>query len=190
MFAGTRSVSQSTAVCFFASSCVTTSKLRLSHNICRKRGVRGVFVMPCYAYYQVASVVCYAVLCHGRVRACNVCIQRVPWYVVVRPGYILLSRLPFQYLSKLTEWFRSRAPDEIREKRFPSRGKNKAWALDTRHTALNGDIKPAWTLMCTSNGNYISDHSGTCVKNVSCVSTCDLCGTALEHKSHNGKRRI
>ena len=64
---------------FFASSCVTTSKLRLSHNIChRKRGVRGVFVMPCYAYYQVASVVCYAVLCHGRVRACNVCIQRVP----------------------------------------------------------------------------------------------------------------
>ena len=68
MFAGTRSVSQSTAVCFFASSCVTTSKLRLSHNIChRKRGVRGVFVMPCYAHCQVASVVCYAVSCHGRV---------------------------------------------------------------------------------------------------------------------------
>ena len=38
---------------FFASSCVTTSKLRLSHNIChRKRGVRGV-----------SPVVCYAVLC-------------------------------------------------------------------------------------------------------------------------------
>ena len=36
------------------------------------------FVMPCYAHGQVASVVCYAVLCHGRVRACNVCIQRVP----------------------------------------------------------------------------------------------------------------
>ena len=32
------------------------------------------FVMPCYAHRQVASVVCYAVLCHGR----NVCIQRVP----------------------------------------------------------------------------------------------------------------
>ena len=70
MFAGTRSVSQSTAVCFFASSsCVTTRKLRLSHNIChRKRGVRGVLVMPCYAHCQVASVVCYAVLCHGRVQ--------------------------------------------------------------------------------------------------------------------------
>ena len=25
------------------------------------------FVMPCYAHGQVASVVCYAVLCHGRV---------------------------------------------------------------------------------------------------------------------------
>ena len=25
------------------------------------------FVMPCYAHRQVASVVCYAVLCHGRV---------------------------------------------------------------------------------------------------------------------------
>ena len=80
---------------FFASSCVTTSKLRLSHNIChRKRGVRGVLVMPCYGHCQVASVVCYAVLRHGRVRACNVCIQWVPWYVVVRPGYNLLSRLP------------------------------------------------------------------------------------------------
>ena len=36
------------------------------------------FVMPCYVHGQVASVVCYAVLCHGRVRASNVCIQRVP----------------------------------------------------------------------------------------------------------------
>ena len=30
----------------------------------------------------------------NQLRACNVCIQRVPWYVVVRPGYTLLSRLP------------------------------------------------------------------------------------------------
>ena len=61
-------------------------QLRLSHMCHRERGVRGV-----------SSVVCYAVLCHGRVRACNVCIQRVPWYVVVRPGYTLLSRLPTFY---------------------------------------------------------------------------------------------
>ena len=44
--------------------------LRLSHMCHRERGVRGVplwFVMPCYAHGQVASAVCYAVLCHGRV---------------------------------------------------------------------------------------------------------------------------
>ena len=46
----------------------------------------------------MASVVCYAVLCHGRVRACNVCIQRVPCYVVVRPGYTLLSRFALLFL--------------------------------------------------------------------------------------------
>ena len=31
----------------------------------------------------------------NQLRACDVCIQRVPWYVVVRPGYTMLSRLPF-----------------------------------------------------------------------------------------------
>ena len=36
------------------------------------------FGMPSYVHGQVASVVFSAVLCHGRVRACNVCIQRVP----------------------------------------------------------------------------------------------------------------
>ena len=36
--------------------------------LCAGCGVfRLRFVMPCYAHRQVASVVCYAVLCHGRV---------------------------------------------------------------------------------------------------------------------------
>ena len=120
-------------------------QLRLSHICHRGCGVFPLwFVMRCDAHGQVASVVCYAVLWHGRVeesyfrrflvwsgyrsgaagynlgqrmtqqgirwpnhnisgwnvalanhlRACNVCIQRVPWYVVVRPGYTMLSRLP------------------------------------------------------------------------------------------------
>ena len=70
MFAGTRSVSQSTAVCFFASSsCVTTSKLRLSHNIChQERGVRGV-----------SSVVCYAVLCPWSGGLCGLLCRVMPW---------------------------------------------------------------------------------------------------------------
>ena len=34
----------------------------------------------------------------NQLRACNVCIKRVPSYVVVRPGYTLLSRLPFSFL--------------------------------------------------------------------------------------------
>ena len=75
MLAGTRSVSQSTAVCFFASSsCVTTSKLRLSHIIClRKRGVRGV-----------SSVVCYAVLCPLSGGLCGLLCRVMPWSGCVR----------------------------------------------------------------------------------------------------------
>ena len=39
------------------------------------------FVMPCYAHRQVASVVCFAVLCHGRVEESY--FRRFP----VRSGY-------------------------------------------------------------------------------------------------------
>ena len=66
MFAGTRSVSQSTAVCFFASSsCVTTSKLRLSHNMSSEARGAGCF--------------CYAVLCPLSGGLCGLLCRVMQW---------------------------------------------------------------------------------------------------------------